>query len=112
MIARSAGRTALHKPARNGEVDPRKYDLFCVMVEQMEEHKESSNCPMARICYPRSPRYSAQPFARDHRTKGKFVSFGKLDSLLDQDLTTYTNVFIDESHWFRTEANQTCAVPP
>jgi superfamily II DNA/RNA helicase len=40
----------------------------------------------------------------------KFVSMGKLDSLLDQDVTKYTNVFIDESHRFRTETNRTYEV--
>ncbi len=36
-----------------------------------------------------------------------FESTGKLDSLLKRDLTKYTNVFIDESHRFRTETTQT-----
>lgn len=36
-----------------------------------------------------------------------FVSIGKIDDLLDRDLSKYTNVFIDESHRFRTETNQT-----
>lgn len=36
-----------------------------------------------------------------------FESIGKLDSLLERDLSKYTNVFIDESHRFRTETNQT-----
>ncbi len=36
-----------------------------------------------------------------------FVSIGKLDDLLGRDLSRYANVFIDESHRFRTEASQT-----
>lgn len=36
-----------------------------------------------------------------------FVSIGKLDDLLGRDLSKYTNVFIDESHRFRTEATAT-----
>jgi hypothetical protein len=32
-----------------------------------------------------------------------FESIGKLDALLRRDLSKYTNVFIDESHRFRTE---------
>jgi superfamily II DNA/RNA helicase len=36
-----------------------------------------------------------------------FESIGKLDDLLERDVTKYTNVFIDESHRFRTETNQT-----
>ena len=36
-----------------------------------------------------------------------FESVGKLEDLLDRDTTKYTNVFIDESHRFRTETNQT-----
>ena len=36
-----------------------------------------------------------------------FVSIGKLDDLLQRDLSKYANVFIDESHRFRTETNQT-----
>jgi superfamily II DNA/RNA helicase len=39
-----------------------------------------------------------------------FVSVGKLDDLLDRDLSKYTNVFIDESHRFRTETTQTYEV--
>jgi len=35
-----------------------------------------------------------------------FVSIGKLDDLLERDLAKYTNVFIDESHRFRTETTQ------
>ena len=34
-------------------------------------------------------------------------SIGKLDALLQRDLSKYPNVFIDESHRFRTETNQT-----
>ena len=33
-----------------------------------------------------------------------FCSIGKLDDLLSRDLSKYSNVFIDESHRFRTEA--------
>lgn len=36
-----------------------------------------------------------------------FESLGKLDDLLQRDLSKYTNVFIDESHRFRTETTQT-----
>lgn len=36
-----------------------------------------------------------------------FESIGKLDDLLRRDSSKYANVFIDESHRFRTETNQT-----
>lgn len=36
-----------------------------------------------------------------------FESIGKLDELLARDISKYANVFIDESHRFRTETNQT-----
>ncbi len=36
-----------------------------------------------------------------------FASIGKLDHLLGRDLSKYTNIFIDESHRFRTETNVT-----
>ena len=36
-----------------------------------------------------------------------FESIGKLDDLLERDLSKYTNIFIDESHRFRTEATVT-----
>ena len=36
-----------------------------------------------------------------------FESIGTLDSLLERDLSRYGNVFIDESHRFRNEDNQT-----
>ena len=36
-----------------------------------------------------------------------FESIGKLEDLLQRDVGKYTNVFIDESHRFRTETNQT-----
>ncbi len=36
-----------------------------------------------------------------------FESIGKLEDLLARDVTKYSNVFIDESHRFRTETNQT-----
>jgi superfamily II DNA/RNA helicase len=36
-----------------------------------------------------------------------FESVGKLEDLLQRDISKYTNVFIDESHRFRTETNQT-----
>ena len=36
-----------------------------------------------------------------------FESVGKLESLLERDVSKYANVFIDESHRFRTETNQT-----
>lgn len=35
-----------------------------------------------------------------------FQSIGKLEDLLRRDITKYTNVFIDESHRFRTETTQ------
>jgi superfamily II DNA/RNA helicase len=35
-----------------------------------------------------------------------FESIGKLDDLLGRDISKYTNVFIDESHRFRTETTQ------
>src|SRR5207249_1011071 len=35
-----------------------------------------------------------------------FRSIGKLEELLDRDVTRYQNVFIDESHRFRTETTQ------
>jgi PLD-like domain/SNF2-related domain len=35
-----------------------------------------------------------------------FESIGKLDDLLERDVSKYTNVFIDESHRFRTETTQ------
>ncbi|MGC8561356.1 MAG: helicase-related protein [Phycisphaerae bacterium] len=38
-----------------------------------------------------------------------FESIGTLDSLLDRDISRYKNVFIDESHRFRNEDNQTYA---
>ncbi len=38
-----------------------------------------------------------------------FESIGTLDSLLERDLARYKNVFIDESHRFRNEDNQTYA---
>ncbi|MEX0804058.1 MAG: helicase-related protein [Candidatus Binatia bacterium] len=36
----------------------------------------------------------------------EFESIGKLDDLLERDISKYTNVFIDESHRFRTETTQ------
>lgn len=36
-----------------------------------------------------------------------FESIGKLEDLLTRDVSKYSNVFIDESHRFRTETNQT-----
>jgi superfamily II DNA/RNA helicase len=36
-----------------------------------------------------------------------FESIGKLEDLLDRDVSRYANVFIDESHRFRTETNRT-----
>ncbi len=36
-----------------------------------------------------------------------FESIGKLEDLLERDVSKYSNVFIDESHRFRTETNQT-----
>ena len=37
----------------------------------------------------------------------EFESIGKLEDLLNRDITKYRNIFIDESHRFRTETNQT-----
>ncbi len=39
--------------------------------------------------------------------QSEFVSIGKLESLLERDISEYKNVFIDESHRFRTETTQT-----
>jgi len=36
-----------------------------------------------------------------------FESIGKLDDLVKRDISKYSNIFIDESHRFRTETNQT-----
>ncbi len=36
-----------------------------------------------------------------------FESIGKIEDLLNRDISKYLNVFIDESHRFRTETNQT-----
>jgi len=36
-----------------------------------------------------------------------FQSLGKLEDLLERDVSKYSNVFIDESHRFRTETTQT-----
>ncbi len=44
---------------------------------------------------------------RDFGVRGYLCeSLGKLESLLDRDLKKFTNVFIDESHRFRTEDTQ------
>jgi superfamily II DNA or RNA helicase len=44
----------------------------------------------------------------DFRVPGtKFVSTGKLDDLVKEDLGNYKNVFIDEAHRFRSEMNVT-----
>jgi superfamily II DNA/RNA helicase len=37
----------------------------------------------------------------------EFISSGKIEDLLHRDVSKYANVFIDESHRFRTETNQT-----
>jgi superfamily II DNA/RNA helicase len=39
--------------------------------------------------------------------QSRFESAGKLDDLLRHDTSRYANVFIDESHRFRTDSNQT-----
>jgi superfamily II DNA or RNA helicase len=45
---------------------------------------------------------------RDFRVpQARFQSGGKLDELIRQGVENYDNVFIDESHRFRTETNQT-----
>ena len=41
-----------------------------------------------------------------------FESIGTLDDLLGRDVSKYTNVFIDESHRFRTETTQSYGVVP
>ena len=46
-------------------------------------------------------------FGDFHVPHTDFESAGKLDALLERDISKYTNVFIDESHRFRTETNQT-----
>ena len=43
----------------------------------------------------------------DFKVAAKFESRGKLDKLLDQDLSGIKNVFIDEAHWFRSESTAT-----
>lgn len=44
----------------------------------------------------------------DFRTpQTDFESAGKLEDLVQRDLSKYTNIFIDESHRFRTETNKT-----
>lgn len=42
-----------------------------------------------------------------HVPQTRFESLGKLEDLLEGDVSKYSNVFIDESHRFRTETNQT-----
>jgi superfamily II DNA/RNA helicase len=46
-------------------------------------------------------------FGDFHVPHTDFESAGKLEALLERDISKYTNVFIDESHRFRTETNQT-----
>lgn len=46
-------------------------------------------------------------FGDFHVPHTDFESVGKLDALLERDTSKYSNVFIDESHRFRTETNQT-----
>src|SRR5437016_803656 len=46
-------------------------------------------------------------FSDFHVPHTDFESVGKLEALLERDIGKYTNVFIDESHRFRTETNQT-----
>ena len=46
-------------------------------------------------------------FGDFHVPHTDFESIGKLDDLLERGVTKYANVFIDESHRFRTETNQT-----
>lgn len=43
----------------------------------------------------------------DFRIPADYVSFGKLDQLLDMGTDKYTNVIIDEAHRFRTETTVT-----
>ncbi len=46
-------------------------------------------------------------FGDFHVPQTDFESIGKLEDLLERDIAKYTNVFIDESHRFRTETTQT-----
>ncbi len=46
-------------------------------------------------------------FGDFHVPHTDFESIGKLEDLLERDISKYTNVFIDESHRFRTETTQT-----
>jgi len=46
-------------------------------------------------------------FGDFHVPHTDFESSGKLEDLLERDVSRYSNVFIDESHRFRTETNQT-----
>jgi superfamily II DNA/RNA helicase len=46
-------------------------------------------------------------FGDFHVPHTDFESSGKLEDLLGRDVSRYSNVFIDESHRFRTETNQT-----
>jgi superfamily II DNA or RNA helicase/HKD family nuclease len=43
----------------------------------------------------------------DFRVPAHFESIGKLDDLLRRDISRYSNIFVDESHRFRTEATAT-----
>ena len=43
----------------------------------------------------------------DFKVSAHFESIGKLDSVLNRDLSKYKNIFIDEAHRFRTETNAT-----
>ncbi len=43
----------------------------------------------------------------EFRVPADCESLGKLDAILERGVTKYTNVFIDESHRFRTETNTT-----
>lgn len=46
-------------------------------------------------------------FGDFHVPHTDFESIGKLEDLLERDIAKYTNVFIDESHRFRTDTTQT-----
>lgn len=47
----------------------------------------------------------------DYRVpQSDFESIGRLDALLDRDLSKYDNVFIDEAHRFRTDSTATYAM--
>lgn len=60
------------------------------------------------ICPPVLVTYWEETF-EDFNLPKKVESLGKLDYLLKEDLSKYSNIFIDEAHRFRNESNQTYA---